>query len=324
MRKLSFCLIATALAAIGWTDRADGAIVERVIAVVGERPILLSELRRRVQPDLMAMYATQNPNPGVGEETRVYRRVLDHMIDEQLIEQAAQKAHLAVNVDDIDKAIVKKAEELNMSREGLVAEAMREGLSEQDYRDEIRRQILEGKLVQLRVANRVRITESDARAFYETWIKQYQTQGPLELRVLAILIPDGATAQQIATADALAQSLVTRARNGEDFCQLIFQHSSHQPSRQTCGARIVPPKSLPPAVQTQLGGLSPGQFTSPIRFGVGEIDIIQYVGGAKPPTYEDVRNAMMTAAGDEAFQRERDLYLRALRRSVYLDVRLNG
>ena len=98
------------------------------------------------------------------EETKAYRRVLDHMIEQQLIEQAAQKAHLAVNVDDIDKAIEKKASELGVTSKQLIAEAIREGLSEQDYRDEMRRQILEGKLVQLRVAGRVRVSESDGRA----------------------------------------------------------------------------------------------------------------------------------------------------------------
>jgi peptidyl-prolyl cis-trans isomerase SurA len=160
----------------------------------------LSELRHRAVPNLKFMYATTpNPSQQSTEENKIYRDVLEHMIDEQLVEQASQKAHLAVSVDDIDKAIAKKASEMNINAQALVAEAAREGLSEQDYRDEIRRQLLEGKLVQLRLAGRVHITEADARTVYLKWSKEFTDQQPMELRILAMAIPPGATdAQSVA------------------------------------------------------------------------------------------------------------------------------
>lgn len=322
MRKL---LALLAFAVMAWPRPAKAVIVERIIAVVGERPILLSELRHRARPDLILMYMrAQNAQQASVEETKVYRGVLDHMIDEQLIEQAAQKAHLAVTVDDIDKAIAKKADELHVTPKELVAEAIREGLSEQDYRDEIRRQILEGKLVQLRVAGRVRVTESDAKTAYQKWVKEFEQQQPIELRVLAMLIPQGATQQQVEAKDALAQEIDVKARNGQDFCQLVKTYSDHTPSRETCGQRVVPLKSLPPAVQDQLALLKDGDFTPPIRFGTGEIDIIQKLRTIKPKPYEEMREQMMNLAGEEAFQRQRDLFLQELRRGIYIDVRLNS
>lgn len=326
MRKpISFFAFAMVMGALVWPRPAGAVIVERIIAVVGERPILLSELRHRAKPELLMMYMTaQNPAQASVEETKVYRRVLDHMIDEQLVEQAAQKAHLAVNVDDIDKAIAKKGDELHVTPKELVAEAIREGLSEQDYRDEIRRQILEGKLVQLRVAGRVRVSESDARAVYQKWLKEFQAQEPIELHVLAMLIGQSATQQQVAAKDALAQEIVMKVRAGEDFCALIKTYSDHAPSRDTCGARIVPLKSLPLAVQDQIAPLADGELTPPIRFGTGEIDVIQLVRRTKVAPYADVRGKMMELAGEEAFQHQRDLFLLELRRGIYIDVRLNS
>lgn len=322
MRKL---LALLAFAAMAWPKPADAVIVERIVAVVGERPILLSELRHRAKPDLLLMYmrAAGAPQQSV-DETKIYRAVLDHMIDEQLIEQAAQKAHLAVTVDDIDKAIAKKADELKVTPKELVQEAIREGLSEQDYRDEIRRQILEGKLVQLRVAGRVRVTESDARTAYNKWVKEFEQQQPVELRVLAMLLPQGATQQQVAAKDALAQEIDVKARNGEDFCALVKTYSDHTPSRDTCGQRIVPLKTLPPAVVDQLALLKDGEFTPPIRFGTGEIDIIQKVRTIQPKPYAEMHDQMMNLAGEEAFTRQRDLFLQELRHGIYIDVRLNS
>ena len=45
-------------------NHAEASIVERVVAVVGERPILLSELRQRARPHLIRIAATR------GRQTR--------------------------------------------------------------------------------------------------------------------------------------------------------------------------------------------------------------------------------------------------------------
>jgi peptidyl-prolyl cis-trans isomerase SurA len=298
-----------------WPARAEGAIVERVIAVVGERPILLSELRHRAHPELMMTYAmSQDPANAFVEETKVYRRVLDRLIDDLLIADAAQKAHLAVSLDDIDHAIAHKAKELNVTPKELTDEAIREGLSEQGYRDEIRRQILEGKLVQLRVAARVRVTEADARSAYESWVKELETQAPVRARIVALGLPQGATQQQVASLQVLVEGIVARAPNGDDLCQAVAPYSPGQ-----CRTGVVLLRSLPPAAQA----LAIGGITS-MQFGMGEIDVMQNVGREKPSPYDYVRMKMFERAGEALFQRERDVYLQELRRAVHVEIRLNG
>jgi peptidyl-prolyl cis-trans isomerase SurA len=325
MRRGILAFLVSGFALAASCRHAEASIVERIVAVVGERPVLLSELRHRARPNLLLMYAT-TPNPAQQsvEENRIYREVLEHMIDEQLVEQAAQKAHLVVSVDDIDKAIAKKAGEMGIDPKALIAEARREGLSEQDYRDEIRRQILEGKLVQLRVAGRVHITETDARNVYQQWAQQLSQQKPMQMRILAMAIPQGASQQKISELETLAQNIVQDVRNGADFCGFVAQHSAVPNAAQTCGERIAPFVSLPPVVQDQLSGLKDGEVSNPIRFGTNEIDIIQKVRMIPLQPFEQVRDKMMEAAANEAFMHQRDLYLKELRRGVYVEVRLNS
>ena len=65
MRRIARIFAASALALgflFGAPEAADAAIVERVVAVIGERPILLSELRHRARPHLIAI-AAQAPTP---------------------------------------------------------------------------------------------------------------------------------------------------------------------------------------------------------------------------------------------------------------------
>jgi len=48
-------------------------------------------------------------------------------------------------------------------------------MSEQDFRGELRRQILEGKLIERRVRPRVRVTEHDAHVAYAQWVTELAT-----------------------------------------------------------------------------------------------------------------------------------------------------
>src|SRR5260221_13758723 len=104
------------------------------------------------------------------------------MIDERLEKAAAEKARLQILPEEVDRGILNGANNAKLAQAELLGEVRRQGLTEQDFRDEIRRQILEGKLIELRVRPRVRVTEQDARAAYQRWIKEITEQHPVDLR----------------------------------------------------------------------------------------------------------------------------------------------
>jgi peptidyl-prolyl cis-trans isomerase SurA len=324
MRRFRPFVMATVLGAAALVARprqAQAIIVERIVAVVGDRPILLSDLQHRAKPAIIV--SILQSKDGRYDEAKLYRTVLEHMIEERLVEQAAERARLSVSVDEIDKAIAQKAGELHITVRELIAEAQREGLTEQDYRDEIRRQLLEGKLVQLRVAGRVRVTETDARNTYAKWSKQFVEQQPVEVRTLALQL----VAEPAATAarEALAQDIVIKARTGTDFCELVRLHSDDVTTKDSCGYRGVQPlKNLLPPLQEQLAGLKDGEVSNPVRFGDQAIVIIQLVRRPPVPPYEQVKTQMFEAAAQDAFARQRDAFMSELRRATFVEVRLNS
>jgi peptidyl-prolyl cis-trans isomerase SurA len=201
---------------------AEATIVERVVAIVGERPILLSELRLRARPFRHRIAAeTQDPTQQAGLESKMYKELLNRMIDERLEEQAADKAHVVVTPEEVDAGIRNISTQARLTPKQLVAEAKRQGLTEQDYRDEIRRQVLEGKLTQLRVRGRVNVTDQDGRAAYDHLVKEMTEQSPVDVRILALRIPQGSPPETVAARKALAEDIVRRGRAGEDFCKMV-------------------------------------------------------------------------------------------------------
>jgi peptidyl-prolyl cis-trans isomerase SurA len=292
--------IRTFVAAVTIASSAHANIIERIVAVVDEHPILMSELRQRSAPEMKAPNAV---------ESEVHQRVLEKMIVEQLVQKEAQRAHLHVSVDEIDRAVAAKLDELGLEPAQLASVLSQQGLTEQEYRDELRGQLLEGKLVQLRVAGRVRVTEQDARAAYLRWAPSFRASEPIDANVFSATNPPIQTV-------AVIQSSAPNA----DICDVARQRLAT--GAYECLQRMLLQARLPPAVRDQVSSLSPKHATPAIHFASGEVDIIQLLRRLEPPPFEEVREQMTNLAIETAVGRERQVYFAELRRKTYVDVRL--
>jgi peptidyl-prolyl cis-trans isomerase SurA len=288
---------------------------------VGERPILLSELRHRARPhQYRILVSIPEPARQTAAETEMFRELLNRMIDDRLEEQAADKAHLTVTSEEVDAALQRVAGGAKISVRDLVSEAHKQGLTEQDYRDEIRRQLLEGKLVNLRVRGRVRVTEQDARAYYAHWVKGLGDQ--VDARILALRILPGSTPSTIKAREVFAQQLVKDARAGKDFCELVKDYSDDATTKDTCGSGGPRPlQMLVPQLQQAVGAMNPGDVSDPILLPDQAVLIVQ-LAPSKAPSFEQVKDQMTEYAYGDAMERQRKQWLLELRRGVYIDVRL--
>jgi peptidyl-prolyl cis-trans isomerase SurA len=321
-----------AAAALGGARDASATIVERVVAVVGERPVLWTELLHRASPSrIQIRMQTQDPNVVSVQEQEMYKELLDHMIDERLEEQQADRAHISISSEEIDRGVANIAAQAQaqqgrpVTAQDVLSEVRRRGLSEEDFRDEIRRQILEGKLIELRVRPRVRVTEQDARAAYQHWLQELTVQEPTDVRYIALRVnpPTNTVAQEKL---ALAYEIAKKARAGTDFCQLVTQYSDDKSAIPTCGSHGAQPYAqLPPPVQHAVHELKPGEVSDPIALQIGQDDVIVVLmplGQGKVPPYDSVKNEMMQRALIDGLERARKQWLLELRQNVYIDVRL--
>lgn len=309
---------------------ASGAppVLDRIAGIVGDTPIFLSEVRMRARPMLAAA-----EQAGGGDKTKVeaargqlHREMLDRMIDERLEEREAERLHITVSSEEIDSGIEMISKQTKLSKEALMAEVKKQGFSERDYKDEIRRQVLEGKLIQLRVRVRVKVTDADAKKAYDQFIKDTSgPNAPLDLRIIALRVGDAADDK--AKKEALANQIVQKAKSGTDFCSLVTQHSDDTSTKTTCGSHGPAPRSaLFPEIAKVAGALEPGKTAAPLFFtdpSGGKVFLVIQRGAAVPtPTFESVKEQMKERAYAETVERERKQWLGELRKDVYVEVRL--
>lgn len=321
MRARALGLIASAAlaAAVSLSRPADAAVVERIVAVVDEQPILLTELRQRARPFLLKIYATVPAPQQKVAEGEMYKELLGKLVDERVVARAADKLNVTVTTKEVDDAVKLKAQDLKVPVSDLLAEAGKQGLSESDYREEVRRELLFGKMLETRVRSRVRVTEDDAREYFKRLQVQERRTQSYRASIIAIPLGEGTGA----AARALADKLVKLARGGADFAKLAYQYSA-DPSRTNGGdVGIKSPTAFGKEVDEAILRLDTKDVSEPLVSG-NRLLIVKVT--ERPPSqlppYADVKDAVYSRVREDMLQKQIKVWLDELKTGVYIDIRL--
>ena len=301
------------------TATAEATVVERIVATVGERAILLSDLRRRAEPFMLQV---QQSVP-VGAQrnaaiSQVYKAVLQKIVDEELMEKAAAQAKVNITPVEIDEAL-KRVGQNKLTVEQVLAEAAQAGMPESKYREELRRQLLEAKLLNVRLQGRVRITAEDLKAAFSKL--EAEERGQLGVR-LSWIVVHGA-GRSVAEARKLIDAAAARLQR-EDFASVARSASEDATSRANGGAmNKVQPNLLPAELQRNAQALAVGQVSQPFK--VGADFVILKVLERDPsnlPDFESAKRELGERVYMDKMAQARRAWLDNLRRQQHVDVRL--
>lgn len=314
MRK-TLALAALSFACLLAAPGAEATVVERVVAVVGDRAILLSDLRERARPFLIKIH--QEVPAGAQRSAAIsqtYKTLLERMVDEELEQRAANRSNIVVSAREVDEAIARIAAQNGLTVDQLVAEATRSGLNETQYRAEVRRQVLEAKLMNLRIQGRIRVTDEDLKAAYRRIVLDERRKLPFRAAWIRI-----GTARR-----ELAERVAERAQGGGDFAGLARANSEDTATRESGGLLgRLRPGQLHPAVDRVVLGLEVGEVSTPIKAG-DALFIVKLLDRDESnlPSYDESRPELSERVYLEKMAKARRHWLDSLRRQTHVEVRL--
>jgi peptidyl-prolyl cis-trans isomerase SurA len=316
---------------------AHAVVAERIVAVIGERVVLMSDLRQRARPFLIQIQSKVPPGAQqAAAESQVFRELIQKIVDDELESQAADKANIRVTSEEIDAAFrnIAAAENTTVDQLYRLARAS-SGLSEQEYRDEIRRQILEGKMLQLRVKGRARITDQDVQAAFDRLVREERKRREYHPAWIVLRVLPGATPEAIEERRALGAALADRARRGEDFAALARQFSDDTPTRELGGdlgvrapqgtqaAASGKREVMSPELEAALLAVEPGQVTGPMR--AGDAFVVLKLLSRQPSRYttlEAARPEILQRLQSEILLKAKRKWLDELKRRTHVEIRL--
>jgi peptidyl-prolyl cis-trans isomerase SurA len=310
---------------LGVASEARASVVERVVAIVGERAILMSDLRERAQPFLARVYQEVPAGAQRAAATsQLYKTLIERMVDEELEQRAANRAKIVVNSREVDEALARIAAQNGITVDALVDEAVKSGLSERHYRNEVRRQVLEAKLLNLRVQGRIRVTEEDLRAAYRRIVLDERRKLSFSAAWIRIEAPRSLAKAEAQAKRDLAEQLTDRARSGADFAGLARAHSDDDATRAAGGALgTLKPGQLVPEVDRVALNLDVNEVSRPIRVG-DSLVIVKVTSrlGSELPTFEEAQRELGERVYLDKMNKARRHWLESLRRRTHVEVRL--
>jgi peptidyl-prolyl cis-trans isomerase SurA len=154
----------------------------------------------------------------------------------------------------------------------LRARLQQEGLSVNTFREQLRQQLLLTRVREREVDNRIRISDLEINQFLSEQILRQAAKLSLDVNLAMILIgvPENSSPDQIKVLADRAQSVASRARNGEDFAALATSFSTSPDRGANGGAMGLRPVDRYPELFVQATASLPvGGVSEIVRSGAG-------------------------------------------------------
>lgn len=298
---------------------ADAPIVERIVAIVDARVVLLSEVDSVVEDIMRA----EPPPPGVDANTyREARRreVLDTLIAERLLEQEMQKLRIDVSDSEVERIIENTKQQHGLDEVKLRQALAQQGLTLEEYREGLKKQLMKAKIIQLKVKNRVQITDQDVKSTYAKRQALDAREFKVRARHILFLVQQG---QDDEPARQKALAAKRRADAGEDFATLATELSDGPTARNGGNLGVFGRGEMVPEFERVAFTVEPGKVAGPVRsqFGWHLILVEERIPLESAPleqVEEDLRNRLYEEEVERAFKG----YIEELKRKAHIEIRL--
>ncbi len=253
-------------------------VLDRIVAVVENDPILESELNAQVQ--FFVLSNRMDPKtPGLREQ------VLQSMINERLIVAKAVEDSVTVTDEEVqqqlDAAIQQRVQQVGSEARLEEMYGMPLSRIKREYRDEMRKNLLAQKLQQQRLGT-TQIGRYEVEEFYRTF-RDSLPRVPEEVELSHIFLRPGFGAAERAAAYQRMQTLLDSIRAGVDFGELAKRHSEDPGSAPQGGnLGLVRRGQFVKEFESAVFSLSEGQISGIVEtdFGVHLIQLLERRGDA--------------------------------------------
>ena len=296
---------------------ASAEIIERVVAVVNDDAIFLSELRRRAAPFLEQVITGANEQERKSRIDKLYEQFLRELVDEQLIEQAARKMNITVSSAEVDQAIDNVRSQNSLTADKFWEAVKGQGFTEKQYRADVRKQLLRLKVTNQRVRSRINVNDDTVKEEYEDRLRKARRRQRFHSAHVFLALPPTASATEVNEAMRTATELRAKLTH-DNFDAMMAERGGGDLGWLDQG-------DLPEPLENALLALEPLEISAPVR-GPSGIHIFELrerqSGGSQLPPFEEAKESIYRELLDRSMARQQEVFLAELRRSAVIDTRL--
>ena len=256
--------------------------IDRIVAVVDNSVITQVQLDNQVALISKQLQARGTPLP---PNKVLERQILQRMINDTVQLEFAKRSGIRVDQGELNTAIDRIAARNHMSAAQFQAALKSQGIDWASFRNEIRSEMIIGRLKERDVDSRVVVSDAEIDNFLR---KQAASGGDMQYNLdnIIVFVPENASPEQIARYREKAQAALDQLRQGTDFGQVAASFSDAPNAMQGGQLGWRSAAQLPEFYLAALKTMHPGDVSGLLR-GPNGFNIIKLVEahGANAPTY---------------------------------------
>jgi peptidyl-prolyl cis-trans isomerase SurA len=321
-RWLSICvfLIASTVSAQTKND-----VIEQIVARVNNEIITTEDLdhaRASLRNEIQDECQNCTPEQVRSQTADKEKNLLRDLIDQSLLVQRAKDEGI-----NVDTEVIKRLDSIRLQyklpdMEALESEVSKTGQDFEDFKTQIRNQLLTQELIRKEVGSRIIISHEDVVKYYDAHKQEYVRPETVVLREIFVST-DGKPAADIPALRKKAENLRDRvSKNGDDFGELAKHFSDSSTAQQSGELGSFGRTQLDPGIADKVFSLNRGQMTDVIQTKTG-FEILQvqerYQSGEQP--LEKVEGEISNHLYEQHMEPELRNYLTTLREDSYLQIK---
>jgi peptidyl-prolyl cis-trans isomerase SurA len=337
LKKLSLLASAVVLLVVGL--RADN-IVDEIIARVNSQIITRSEMEKAKQTNLEEL-KQRFPSDWQAKWTKAQNDILRDLIDQQLLLARGDELGITGQTEVV-KRLNQLRQQMNLaSIDDLEAEAKKQGVSYEDFKEQIRIGAVTQQVIGQEVGGKIHISNEDIQDWYNK--HQKELEGQEEVGLSEIMVATQPATQnvedkdkqaaapnkplpedpaKVAEAEAKANQILEQLKKGAKFEDVAKKSSDGPTASQGGSLGNFKRGELAKDLEDKTFSLKPGETTDVIRTRQGFI--ILKVTGHRPagvPPVKDISDRIREAIYSEKLEPAARAFLTKLREQAYIDIK---
>lgn len=311
---LAACLAPLLLAGPGHAE-----IVDRIVAVVNDEIITMSELEQMSK----MVQAQSGANPKSKEGQALKRELLEALIDRKLAKAEAKRRGIEVTDKEVDQALEDFKKKNHLPDDAALNQALaKAGLTPKELRQQLADQIQQERLVFIAVGAKkteVTVTDAEVRRFYDANVRESGGGNQVHLQVINIPFPPGATAGQKEEVQKRAETVLKDLRLGGSLAEAQRKHSL---TSQDLG--FINQADLNPQLGELINKLRPGEV-APLHNPEGFQLVVlvgKRTGSGKRPSFEEVAPEIRRMLSSQSMQKQFGEWVKTLREKAHIKIML--
>ncbi len=280
--------------------------VNKIVAYVNRRIITENELQKQI---IQTKASLQQRGLGSTDIKDIRARVLDQLILQQIQLDLANRSGIKTSDSEVNDALLNIEKSQGVTEQQMRSKLAQQGISFDDFRQQINDQITAEKLKQREVDGRVTVNDDEVNRILNS--ETYKNRIDYRIADILVSIPEQATQQVVAQKEALANQIYAQLKQGASFDQMSIKYSS-APNALTGGDlgwksnTSLPPIVLDPISKTPKGSVTP-VVKMPVGFFIFKVNDIKQHGSPQIVHQYHVRHILVKVneltSDDEAHQK---------------------